>query len=80
MGNRGSQSFSDKQFFLLDKNLLKINLMNFFIGIIDTQLLKTIFLKNLKPINIQKFDFLPFIEMTQVLSLINFIVQFFNDP
>lgn len=54
--------------------------MNLLISVVNTKLLETIFLKNLESINIQKFDFLPLIKMTKILSLINFIVQFFNDP
>lgn len=80
IGNGTSQTFRCEQFFLMNEYLFKINLVNFFVCVIDTKLLKAIFLEHLEPINIEQFDFLQTAKFTQILSLINFIVQFLNNP
>lgn len=56
MRDAGLQPLIFKYFFLINEDLIEINLMYFFVGIVDAKLLKTVPFKHLKPVNIQKFN------------------------
>lgn len=62
----------------MNENLLKVNLMDFFISVVDTELFKAIMFEDLETINIQKLD-LPYLFFSCAIN-IQPSVELFNEP
>ncbi len=80
MGNTGFETFRFEYFFLLDEDLLEVNLVYFLVCKIDTELFETVFLEHFKTVNVEKLDFIAFRMRLIVLSFIHIEVEFFDNP
>ncbi len=58
--NAGFEALRFEYFFLLNKNLLEVNLVYFLVSKIDTELFKTVFFEHFKAVNVKKLDFVAF--------------------
>lgn len=55
LGNDALEAFLLESVLLMDEHLLKVNLMDLFIGIVDAELFKTVVFEHLEAIDVQKF-------------------------
>lgn len=62
----------------MNKDLLKVNLMDFFISVVDTELFKAIMFEDLEAIDIQKLH-LPYFFFSCAID-IQSSVELFNEP
>ncbi len=72
MRNAGFEALRFKYFFLLNENLLEVNLVYFLVGKIDTELFKTVFFEHFKAVNVKKLDFVTLRIELMILAFVDF--------